>query len=170
MRKHDILRGFLTDALPELKRNPEALSLHIEKGRIVSWHGPNLGWEYRYDLRLFYLEYRGAPEQLFLPVTLWLRQYQPELLLDHEAASSAVQFNIDVVDLGTHDVEILLPLTEVVDVLKQEDGSYAMTLRDEPPIAGTEPFDGLDPTPLLKQIYAPSGPAREFLVGYPDDE
>jgi hypothetical protein len=41
-----------------------------------------------------------------------------------------------------------------------------MTLREEPPIAGTELV--IDPAAILRQIYAPSGPERTFIVGHPD--
>lgn len=166
MKKHDSLRAALTAALPELARDPDALSIYIDKGSVAARHGSNLGWEYRYDCHLVLINYRAAPEQLFLPLLLWLRTNQPELLLNLQNGLSAIQFSLDVVDQQSVDIEIMLPLTEAIDVLPQQDGSYRMTERDEPPIAGTELI--IDPAALLRQIFAPSGPDRTFLVGYPD--
>jgi hypothetical protein len=166
MRKHDSLRAALTAALPELARDPDALAIYIEQGRIAARFGHNLGWEYRYDCHLTLINWRSAPEQVFLPLVLWLRQYQHDSLLNHERGVSAIKFNVDVVDADAVDIEIILPLTEAVDVLPQQDGSYRMTLREEPPIAGTELV--IDPAAILRQIYAPSGPERTFIVGHPD--
>lgn len=166
MRKHDSLREFLTLYLPELAREPDALATYISDGKVVARYGANLGWEYRYTLNLVLLNYRQAPEQLFLPLLLWLRTNQPDILLNHERGAEALGFRVDVVDQDCSDIEITLPLTEAVDVLPQPDGSYRMTIRDEPPLAGEDLI--IDPAALLRQIYAPSGPAREFLVGYPD--
>lgn len=166
MKKHDSLRAALTAALPELAREPNALAIMIEQGSIAARHGPNLGWEYRYDCHLVLIDYRAAPEQLFLPLLLWLRIHQPDLLLNHDRGAQAIKFTLDVIDQEAVDIEIVLPLTEAVDVLPQPDGSYRMTIRDEPPIAGTELI--IDPTALLRQIFAPSGPDRSFLVGHPD--
>lgn len=166
MKKHDSLRAALTAALPELARDPNALAIYIEQGSIAARHGGNLGWEYRYDCYLQLLEFRHAPEQLFLPLLLWLRTHQPDLLLNHDRGLTAIKFSLDVVDQQSVDIEIILPLTEAIDVLPQQDGSYRMTERDEPPIAGTELI--IDPAALLRQIFAPSGPDRTFLVGHPD--
>lgn len=166
MKKHDSLRAALTAALPELAREPNALAITIEQGSIAARHGPNLGWEYRYDCHLVLIDCRAAPEQIFLPLLLWLRTYQPDLILNHAKGVQAIKFNIDVVDQDAVDIEIMLPLTEAVDVLPQPDGSYRMTIRDEPELAGTELI--IDPAVLLRQIFAPSGPDRSFLVGHPD--
>ncbi|OCC25304.1 hypothetical protein MB02_01115 [Croceicoccus estronivorus] len=164
MNKPDSLRQFLTAALPELARDPDALTIYVTQGTLAHRHGKNLGFEIRYTLHLTLLDYRGEPEQVFLPVLLWLRANQAELILNHDTGVSAIAFDVDLLDNQAVDVEMRLPLTEAVDVLRQPDGSHAMTVRDEPPI-GEVTFD---PLTLLRQIWAPGGDAAEYLVGHPD--
>ena len=166
MKKPDLLRAFLTDALPELGREPDALSIFVNNGTIAARHGPNLGFEIRYTLHLVLLDFRSAPQQLFLPLTLWLRSQQPDLLLNHESGVQALQFRVDPVDNGAADVEITLPLSEAVDVLPRPDGTYAMSVRDEVLPDYLAPLG--DNVALLRQIWAPGPPASTFLVGHPD--
>ncbi|AUW59447.1 phage tail protein [Sphingobium sp. SCG-1] len=165
MKKLDSLRAFVTAALPEIARSPELLTIHAANGKLAMRHGPNLGWEYRYRLVMTVFDYAQAPESLFLPVLLWLRVNQPELLLNHDTGAQAINFVVDALDNGMVDIELQIDLTEAVDVQPREDGTgYDMTIRDELPITGTEPLDGVDPITLLKRIYADGA----LLVGYPD--
>ena len=165
MKKPDSLRSHLTTALPELARDPDALTIYITGGSLASRHGKNLGFEVRYTLHLVMLNYRGAPQQIFLPLLLWLRRHQADLILNHESGVKDIAFSVDVLDDQAVDVEITFPLSEAVDVLPQEDGSYKMTVREEEWPADMD----FDPIALLRQIWAPGGPYSEFLVGYPDD-
>lgn len=164
MKKPDALRAHLTAALPELARDPEALTIYITGGSVAARHGPNLGFEIRYTAHLVLLNYRGAPEQIFLPLLLWLLTNQADLILNHERGVRDIAFSVDVLDNQAVDVEITLPLSEAVDVLPQPDGTYRMTVREE-----HLPEDPLpDAIALLRQIWAPGGADSEFLVGYPD--
>lgn len=164
MKKLDSLRAFVTAAVPEIARSPEGLSIHVANGRLAMRHGPNLGWEYRYRLVMTVFDYAQAPESLFLPVLLWLRTHQPELLLNHQSGAQAVSFTVDALDNSMVDIELQIDLTEAVDVLPRVDGSgYDMTIRDEPSILGTELPDDMDAAALLKRIYANG----DLLVGAP---
>lgn len=165
MKKPDSLRAHLTTALPELARDPEALSIYVTGGTIATRHGENLGFEMRYTLHLVMLNYRGAPEQIFLPVILWLRTNQAELLLNHDSGVKDIAFNVDVLGNDAVDVEITLPLTEAVDVLPDSADTWKMSVRDD-----QLPDDTLiDPLALLRQIWAPGLPASAFLVGQPEE-
>ncbi|WP_336981578.1 phage tail protein [Altererythrobacter fulvus] len=168
MKKPDHLRAFLTAALPELAREPDALSIFVNNGTIAARHGANLGFEIRYTLQLVLLDFRSAPEQLFLPLSLWLRTQQPDLLLNHESGVQAVQFRVDPVDNGAADVEVTFPLSEAVDVLPRPDGGFDMSVRDEVLPDYLQPLS--DPVALLRQIWAPGPPASKFLVGHPDPD
>ncbi len=168
MKKPDSLRRFLTEALPELARNPEDLSIYVTGGTLAFRMGGNLGFEQRYTLHLLLLNFRGDPGQLFLPLSLWLREHQPDLILNHETGVEAITFNVDIVDAGAVDVEMTFPLTEAVDVKPDGSGGYAQTTRAEPLPPDFAPLT--DPVATLRQIYAPGGDASEYLVGYPDSE
>lgn len=166
MKKPDSLRQHLTAALPELAREPDALAIYVTNGTLAARYGGNLGFEYRYTAQLVLLNYRGDPAQLFLPLLLWVRANQAELILNHDSGVNAIKFEVDPVDNQAVDVQIDLPLSEAIDVLADGAGGYTMTIRDEPPIPGTEPMT--NPLALLRQIYAPGGAAKELLAGYPD--
>lgn len=167
MRFPDSIRDHLAAALPELARNPEALDIYVTGGTVASRFTPNLGFELRYTLRLLLLNFRGAPGQLFLPLLLWLRANQPELLLNHEKGVEQIRFEVDIVDNQAVDIEVHIPLSEAVDVLPDGNGGYVMSFREEPPIPGTEPLT--DPLVLLRQIWSKTDAVKEFLVGHPDD-
>jgi len=165
MRFPNSIREHLTAALPELARDPEALAIYVTGGTVASRMTANLGFELRYTLQLVMLNFRGEPGQLFLPLLLWLRAHQPELLLNHDSGVEQIRFSVDPVDNQSCDVEIQLPLCETVDVLPVS-GGYEMTVRAEPPLPGTEPLS--DPLALLRQIWSKTDGVAEFLVGYPD--
>ena len=167
MRKPNSLREFLTAALPDLKREPDALAIYVTKGTLATRHGKNLGFEYRYTAELVMLNFRGDPRQLFLPLSLWLRKNQAEVILDHRAGVEGIVFEVDPIDNQAVDIQVSVPLSEAVDVLEDGKGGYTMTFREEPPFPDEQPMS--DPLALLRQIYAPGGDAKQFLVGYPDE-
>lgn len=168
MRKPNSLRAHLTAALPELAREPDALSIYVTKGSLAARHGANIGFEYRYTVELVLLNFRGDPAQIFLPLLLWVRVHQPELILNHQSGVRDIAFEVDPVDDQAVDVQISLPLSEAVDVVPDEAGGYRLTIRqEEPPFPDEQPLS--DPLAVLRQIYAPGGDAKELLVGYPDE-
>jgi hypothetical protein len=165
MKKPDSLRAFLASVLTEALRNPDALDLHIARGTIAARHGVNLGFEYRYDLVVTVFAFTGDATRIFLPLLLWLRTNQPEILLNHDTGVKAIAFEADIMSNDEQDIIITLPLSEAVDVLPRGDGSgYDFTFRDEPPIADTEAFEDVDPVALLKQIWRDG----QLICGYPD--
>ena len=163
MKKPDALRAYLTSTLPELARDPEALQLYVTGGTLASRYTENLNFEERYTLHLILLNYRGEPEQVFLPVLLWLRAQQVDLIQNHASGVQDIKFNVDVLDNQAVDLEIEFPLSEAVEVYPQDDGSHQMKLRDE-----VLPEDMAAAIALLRQIWAPGEPGSEFMVGYPD--
>ncbi|MGE4431905.1 MAG: phage tail protein [Sphingobium sp.] len=166
MKKPDSLRQFLTAALPELARNPDAIEIFVTGGTVATRMGPNLGFELRYTLHIVLLNFRYEPGQLFLPLTLWLRANQPELLLNHQSGVEQIRFSVDVIDNQAVDIEVDIPLTEAIDVLPSGAG-YQMTFRSEPPIPGTEGLT--EPLALLRQIWGKSAGTEHFIVGHEDE-
>ncbi|MBB5985303.1 phage tail protein [Sphingobium lignivorans] len=162
--KHEHLRACLVDALPELARNPDKLSIYMTGGRLIARYGPNLGFQYDATLQIDVIGFSGQPAAFFLPLILWLRRYEPAALLNHDTAEQRLRFEIDMVDNGAVDITIGLPMSEAVDVLPQSDGSYVMKLREEPAIVDEEPL--IDPPALLRRIFHEG----ELLVGYPLDD
>lgn len=166
MRKLNALRRHLTAVLPELAREPDALDIYAVNGTLVTRLGANLGYEQRYSARVVLQNFRGTPEQVFLPLLLWLRKEQPELFLNHDTGNDQIKFSVDVLDQNAVDIEFDLPLTEAVDVLPDGAGGYKMKIREE--VAFPDDLPLVDPAAVLRQIWAPGAPGSAFLVGHPD--
>ena len=133
MRKHDSFRAAITAAFPEFVRNPQALAVFIDRGRIAARAGPAVadkatGFEWRYTLNAVLIDFIGDTNILALAVLDWIRITQPELLLNHTSGNEAFQFQVDILDEKKVDIEITIELNEAVDVA--EDGTAAY--RPEP--------------------------------------
>ena len=151
MRKHDSFRAAITAAFPELVRNPQALAVFIDRGRIAARAGPEgetkaSGFEWRYTLNAVLIDFADDTNALAVAVLDWIRAAQPELLLNHTSGNEAFQFQVDVLDERKVDIEITIELNEAVDVA--EDGT--MTYRPEPVLESG--FDDVPPGTLLDAI------------------
>jgi hypothetical protein len=168
MDKPATLRQLITESVPELVRNPDKLKIYVKGGSIATrFGGINLGFQYGMTLHIEVRDYSGHPDTIFLPIALWLRVNQPDLLLNLDKADEAISFEADYLDNETVDIDITMKLTESVDVLPYtlpDNGGqeYRMTHRAEPGIIGTEEL--VSPPPLLKRIYDQDG---RFVAGYP---
>lgn len=152
MNKIDSLRTALEAALPELRQDRDRLAVFVDKGRVVSRLKPGLGYEYRYEVTLWLEAFKRGADAIMVPLLLWLREHQPDLLLDFAREDSAITFQADIVDETSVDLLIRLPLTEAVTLVARGDGSgWDVTHLPEP-----SPFDpalGIDPPARLQQIW-----------------
>lgn len=165
MRKLNSLRDHMTAALPELARNPEALMIYAEGGTLAVRDGENLGFEMRYNATLTFLDCQYAPAQIFLPLAIWLRDNQRDVLQNHQSGTEQIRFKVDPADIHAVDLDLNLPLTEALDVLPDGKGGYDMGWRDEPPVYGLE--DLADPAALLRQLWGQCRDApAEFWTGH----
>lgn len=167
MQKLNSLREYLAAALPELARNPDALAIYADDGTIAVRDGANYGFEIRYTATVTLLDCSFVPAQIFLPITLWLRQHQREVIQNHQSGTERIRFKVEPVDHGSADIEISLPLTEALDVLPDGAGSHHIGFRPEPPVPGLEALT--DPEVLLRQIWGQaSALPPEFWTGHRD--
>lgn len=150
MRKLNSLREHLTAALPELARNPDALIIFAEGGTLAVRDGANLGFEMRYTANLTFLDCQYEPAQIFLPLTIWLREHQRDVLQNHTTGTEQIRFKVDPSDVAAVDLDITLPLTEALDVVFQ-DGKHCIGWRDEPPVF--DPLLGDGPSGVLRQLW-----------------
>lgn len=167
MKKLNSLREHLALALPELARNPDALAIYADDGTIATRDGINLGFEMRYTASVTLLDCSYAPAQIFLPIVIWLRAHQRDVIQNHASGTERIRFTVDPVDSSSVDIDIKLPLTEALDVLPDGQGGHDIGFRPEPPVPGLEALS--DPETLLRQIWgqADSLPP-EFWTGYKD--
>ncbi|HEY5804855.1 MAG TPA: phage tail protein [Lysobacter sp.] len=131
MIKPGSLREHLVAALPELKRDPDKLLVFIDRGSLVSTYVPGLSFEYRYTLNLILLDYAGHPDAVMVPLLVWLRANQPELLAN-PALREQITFEADVLDHDKVDLDIKIPLTERVGVHPRDGGGYEIQHYPEP--------------------------------------
>lgn len=122
--KHNALREAIVTALPELARDPERLSMWIEKGRIRSPMTESRNFQWEHTLNITLEGFTGHPSVLFLTINDWLRVNQPELLQPDRA--SGYHFEVDVVDDATVDLHVWLDLEERVRVTAKDDGTDAI--------------------------------------------
>lgn len=122
--KHNALREAIVQALPELGRDPERLSMWIEKGRIRSPMTESRNFQWEHTLNITVLDFTGHPSVLFLTINDWLRVNQPELLQPDR--SSGYNFEVDVVDDATVDLHVWFDLDERVIVSRNDDGTDAI--------------------------------------------
>lgn len=155
MLKPDSLRAVLTAAVPDLRDNPDRLTMVIDKGQVwaTAVPGQRLAFEYRYELNLLLIEFAGHPDQLFVPMIAWLAVHQNELLANPDRRRDGITFEAEQLDTGRFDVAVTLKLTERVAVTAQDDGSQLVEHLPEPPI---EPGFTFDPpaAPQLWHLYA----------------
>ena len=132
MRKHSSFRNAIVAAFPELERNPQALAVFVDQGRIAARAGPvaggkATGFEWRYTLTAILIDFTGDPNQLAARVLDWIRIHQVDRLQNHGTGDEAFGFKVDILDDRKVDIEISIELDEAVDIAA--DGT--MTYRDE---------------------------------------
>lgn len=130
--KPESLREHLTSAVPQLRRDPDRLLVFIDRGTLVSTLAAGLSFEYRYTLNLILTDFAGSPDAIMVPVLVWLRTQQPELLANPDLRDQ-IAFEVDVLDGGKVDLSLTLPLTERVGVHPRAGGGFTIEHYPEPP-------------------------------------
>lgn len=121
MYKPASLRTFLTAANAELARDPDRLLVFIDEGSLRATYAPGLSFEYGYTLNLVFTDYAGHPDAIMVPLLIWLRQHQPELLANPDNRDK-LQFEADILANDAVDLSIKIPLTERVGVHPRNPG------------------------------------------------
>ncbi len=133
MLKPQQLRQTLTDSVPELQRNPDALNVFIDSGRIVSTLASSLSFEYQYRLNMVITDYAGNIDLLIVPLLAWLRTNEPDIMASEEKRRTGFTFEADVVSDTASDISIELQLSERV-IVKQADNGLHVTHVGENPL------------------------------------
>ncbi|MEW6166062.1 MAG: phage tail protein [Pseudomonadota bacterium] len=132
MKKAAELRAHLMERVTHLGKDPDRLIVLVEAGRIAARAG-SLSFEYRYELKLVFLDYTDHADTLIVPLMAWIAQHQPELLQSAETRDQVIRFTAEIIDHEKSDVEIVIPLSERV-VVAEVDGQHVATHCDEPPL------------------------------------
>lgn len=131
MKKAQDLRKHLAQWVPDLKRNPDKLSLFVEKGHIGSRIGTSLSFRYHYTLEILITDFAEPIDVLTVPLLAWIEENQRELLMNPDTQANVFRFRAEVLDNDRADIEISLDLTESVRVAATETG-YSCTHLGEP--------------------------------------
>ncbi|MCP9760043.1 phage tail protein [Aquitalea sp. S1-19] len=154
MNKPASLRAALSAYVPSLKKHPDRLHVFIDEGSIAStMGGESLSFEYRYTCNIIVTDYAGHSDALIIPMLAWLRENQPELLLNRERMADGFRFEADILNNGGCDLSIKLALTERVGV-KESAGRVEATHYGEPAL---DPHAGID-----WALYIQGKPADEW--------
>lgn len=132
MLKPQQLRQALTDSVPELQRNPDALNVFIDSGRIVSTLASSLSFEYQYRLNMVITDYAGNIDLLVVPLLAWLRTNEPDIMATEEKRRTGFTFQADVISDTASDISIELQLSERVIVKQADDGLHVTHVGENP--------------------------------------
>ena len=130
MEKPALLRAEIEKHLPEIKNNPEKLTLFVQNGR-VSGNKHTLGHEVRYTLALMIDGYTGDTDILNAVILNWARRHQPDLLAPGRVPDNAYRFEADILDNQSCDLLIELALSERITVTADNNGQ--VTVRHQKP-------------------------------------
>ncbi len=153
MIKPGLLRTALEAALPEFLTDRDRLSIFVDKGRVVSRRTPGLAYEYRYMVSLFFEEFTGLPDAIMVPLLLWVRTHQPDLMLRFEREDQAITFKADILDQSSWDILISFELTEAVMLVARGDGSGWDVTHLPEPSPDDPSITGVEPPPPLGAIW-----------------
>lgn len=130
MEKPALLRAEIEKHLPEIKNNPEKLTLFVQNGRVFG-NKHTLGHEVRYTLALMIDGYTGDTGILNAVILNWARSHQPDLLAPGRVPDNAYRLEADILDNRSCDLLIELALSERITVTADHSGQ--VTVRHQKP-------------------------------------
>lgn len=143
MYKAHSLRAHLGATVPDLKRDPDKLSILVKDGRVVCAGEASLSFEYAFTLQIIVLDYAGHADAITLPILVWMRTHQPEYFDNPAQRDKAFRFEAEYNNAKTIDLAIELDLTERVRVSHADisdtlpPGRYNVSHLPEPNRPGT---------------------------------
>lgn len=119
MYKPKSLRKALTDAVPDLARNPEMMRIFIDNGKLASTLATSLSFENQYTLNVVVTDFTGDIELLLVPINAWLRIHQADIMTTDEGRQKGFTYFADINNGDSIDISISLMLTERTIVKEQ---------------------------------------------------
>jgi hypothetical protein len=147
VNKLDACRAAIVAANPSFAQDPDRLMIWADKGKVVTRLTGSLGYEWRYRANILLEGLTASPDAIMVPLLLWLREAQPDLLLNFQRGDDAVRFEAHILDATSWDVKIDFDLSEAVTLAPREGGGWDITHLPEPPI-GDMLLEGAGTVPL----------------------
>lgn len=132
MLKPASLRKALFKSVPLLRDNPDMLHMFVDGGVINATLAASLSFENRYRLDIVVTDYTGDINLLIVPVNVWLREHQPDIMTTEEGKKRGFTYVADINSDDSKDVRMSLQLTERT-IVKEDDRRLNVTPLDEPP-------------------------------------
>lgn len=132
MNKLEACRAAIVAANPDFARNPDRLLIWADKGRVATRRTTGLGYEWRYRANLLCEALTASPDAILVPLLLWLRDAQPEMLLAFDKGDEAVKFEAHILDLKSWDLKLEFELSEAVVLAPRQSGGWDVTHLAEP--------------------------------------
>jgi len=133
MYKPKSLRKALTDAVPDLARNPEMMRIFIDNGKLASTLAASLSFENQYTLNVVVTDFTGDIELLLVPIQAWLRIHQADIMTTDEGRKKGFTYFADINDNDSADISISLMLTERTLVREEGDKLHVETVPEPQP-------------------------------------
>lgn len=128
MKKPALLRAAIAAMFPELARGPDQLAMWVERGSVRATGNAQRGFAWEYQLEVVAENFKREPEGLFFVVVDWLRTQQPDLI---QANAPGFTFEVDVINDTTFDVQMTLPLREIVTATAVGVGGWQLAVVPE---------------------------------------
>lgn len=132
MLKPASLRKALFKSVLLLRDNPDMLHMFVDGGVINATLAASLSFENRYTLDIVVTDYTGDLNLLIVPVNVWLREHQPDIMTTEEGRKRGFTYVADINSDDSKDVRMSLQLTERT-IVKEVDRRLNVTPLDEPP-------------------------------------
>jgi len=142
MKKPAALGRYLRRCIPQLATDPQQLKTFIEGGNIVARSGTSLSFEYRYTLRLVFLDFSGSLDQLTVPLLAWLTLNQNDLLQNKDKAAQGIRIEAEPLSHDKTDIVLEIDLTEAVIVTEDKDeaGRLHLTAKHKGEVVAHHPY------------------------------
>lgn len=133
MLKPASLKNAIFKSVPLLRDNPDMLHMFVDGGTINATLAMSLSFENRYTLDIVVTDYTGDLNLLIVPVNVWLREHQPDIMTTEEGKKRGFTYVADINNDDSKDVRMSLQLTERI-IVKEADCRLTVTPLDEPPL------------------------------------
>ncbi|WP_192457705.1 phage tail protein [Musicola keenii] len=133
MLKPKLLRQEISRMVPWVRANPDRLALYVPRGHVVGRGGASASFEYRYTLEVLVMDFPGSTDDIMLPIQLWARQYEPELLFNPDNQKNGITFEVDILNNDAIDLLVKIQVTEAVAVTSANGKPVVRHRADAPP-------------------------------------
>ena len=133
MLKPASLKNAIFKSVPLLRDNPDMLHMFVDGGTINATLATSLSFENRYTLDIVVTDYTGDLNLLIVPVNVWLREHQPDIMTTEEGKKRGFTYVADINNDDSKDVRMSLQLTERT-IVKEADRRLTVTPLDESPL------------------------------------